>query len=88
MTSHGESLATEHAAADGRIEAALSGWRGLSSAALTAKSTAWLQITSELLVRISDHAQRLHDGAQTYADGEEHSSAQLQNVAVQAAHRS
>lgn len=83
VTGHGESLATEHVTADARIESAQSGWQGLSSAALATKSAAWLQTTSDLLTRMSDHAQGLHNGAHTYAHGEEQNSAQMRDVAAQ-----
>lgn len=83
VTGHGESMATEHATADGRIDSAQSGWQGLSSAALATKSAAWLQTTADLLAQMSNHAQGLHDGAQTYVQGEEHSSAQMRHVAAQ-----
>jgi len=87
VTGYGESMATQHARADERIESAWSGWRGLSSAALATKSAAWLLTTSDLLIRMSDHAQCLHDGAHICAYGEEHSSAQMRDVAARPAHR-
>jgi len=87
VSGHGESMATDHAAADGHIESAQFGWQGLSSAALATKSAAWLLTTSDLLTRMSDHAQRLHGGAHIYAHGEEHSSARMREVAARAAHR-
>ncbi len=88
VSDHGESMATEHAAAHGRIESAQFGWQGLSSAALVTKSTAWLHTTSDLLIRMSDHAQHLHDGAHIYTRGEEHSAAEMRDVATRPARRS
>jgi uncharacterized protein YukE len=82
VTDHGENVATAHAAADGRIETARAGWQGLSAAALATKSVAWTQTTSALLTRMSDHAQGLHGGAQTYSQGEGNSSEAMRAVAA------
>lgn len=83
VTNHGESMATAHAAADGRIESAQTGWQGTSAAALAVKSAAWATTTGTLLTRMSDHAQGLHTGAQGYAEGEERSSQTMQQVAAE-----
>lgn len=87
VTGHGESVAAEHATADGRIADAQSGWSGTSSAALATKATAWTQATAELLTRMFDHAQGLHDAAQAHASGEGQSSARMREVAAEAAGR-
>ncbi|MFN8226474.1 MAG: WXG100 family type VII secretion target [Mycobacterium sp.] len=87
VTAHGESMATEHATADGRIDSALAGWQGMSASVLATTSAGWLQTTTALLTRMSDHAQHLHGGALTYSHGEERSSAQMRDVAARAAAR-
>ena len=81
VTGHGEAVAIAHAVSDTRIESAQAGWQGLSSAALAAKSASWMQTSSSLLTRMADHAQGLHEGAQTYLEGEQQSSAQLRALA-------
>lgn len=83
VSGHGETMATEHAAADGRIAGAQSGWQGVSAAALTAKSAAWSATTGALLTRMSDHAQGLHTGAQAYAEGEARSAEKMEEVAAE-----
>lgn len=60
VTGHGEDVAVEHAAADGRIETAQRGWQGLSALAMSARAEVWQATTSVLLTRMSDHAQGLH----------------------------
>lgn len=62
VTAHGEDLAAAHTAADGRIDAAMSGWQGRSAAALCARAAQWSQHSRALLARIGDHAQALHTG--------------------------
>lgn len=83
VTNHGETVAAEHAAADGRIASAHAGWRGLSAVALVVKSATWTETTAALLSRLSDHAQGLHNGAVVYSEGEAHSTRTMEQVAAQ-----
>ena len=82
VTNHGETLATAHARAGGRIASAQSGWQGTSAAALALKAAAWTATSSALLTRMSDHAQGLHTGAAGYAEGEQHTSQAMKQVAA------
>ncbi len=59
VTGHGEDLAAAHAAADGRLEAAQSGWQGRSAAALGAVTARWAEDGRQLLARLGEHADRL-----------------------------
>jgi uncharacterized protein YukE len=70
VTGHGEDLAAQHSAADGRIEAAQRGWQGLSAVAMSARTEAWRSTTSALLARMSDHAQGLHSTALEFVEME------------------
>ncbi|CAN5315515.1 hypothetical protein BH09ACT8_BH09ACT8_52380 [soil metagenome] len=70
VANHGEDVAMKHAAADSRVETASAGWQGESAAALAAKSAAWIETTSVLLRRMSDHAQGLHASAHGFSEME------------------
>jgi WXG100 family type VII secretion target len=78
VTGHGEDVAMKHSAADGRIESAQSGWQGQSATAMAAKSAAWMETTSVLLTRMSDHAQGLHASARGFSDMEARNSQALE----------
>ncbi len=80
VTGHGEDVATKHAAADGRIEAAQAGWRGLSAAAMSVRAQTWLGTTTALLTRMSDHAQALHASAQGFAQMDAENSRELESL--------
>lgn len=77
VTGHGEDVATKHAAAASRIEAAQAGWQGASALAMTALSQQWLASTSALLTRLVEHAQGLHNSAVGFAEMEQHHSQML-----------
>lgn len=81
VTGHGEDVATIHAAATSRIEAAQSGWQGASALAMTALSAQWVATTTALVSRLSDHAQGLLASAQGFAEMEQRHSHQLQQPA-------
>ncbi|TGD90458.1 hypothetical protein BayCH28_00890 [Mycolicibacterium sp. CH28] len=74
---HGEDVATTHAAAASRIDAALTGWHGDSSLAMSALSEQWVRTTAALLSRLSDHAQGLHASAEGFAEMERRHSEAL-----------
>lgn len=78
VTNHGEDVAAKHAAADSRVEAASSGWQGQSAAAMAAKSATWMETTSALLTRMSDHAQGLHTSAHGFNEMELRNSQALE----------
>ncbi|WP_445169308.1 WXG100 family type VII secretion target [Mycolicibacterium sp. Dal123E01] len=84
VTGHGEDVATEHAAAATRIDAAQGGWQGTSALAMTVLSEQWVATTSTLVGRLSDHAQGLHTSAQGFAEMEQHNSQELQVPAREA----
>jgi uncharacterized protein YukE len=75
VTGHGETLATAHAATDGRIASAAAGWQGASAAALAAKAAAWTTTSSAMLTRLSDRPgpahrrRRLRRGGAAQFDG-------------------
>ena len=73
----GEDLAAQHFAADGRIDAALPGWQGLSATAMGATAEHWTATTGALLARLCDHAQALDAAAEAFADHEHRSAAAL-----------
>lgn len=77
VAGYGEDLAVAHAAADARIAAAQPGWQGRSAAALAVKAARWASISTELLARLSDHAQALHTGAAELWDHEQRSAQAL-----------
>ena len=80
VTGHGEDLAVAHAAADGRIDAALPGWQGQSAAALAAKAATWTHDSRTLLARLSDHAQGLHTSAAEFWAHEQRSAQALNSL--------
>jgi WXG100 family type VII secretion target len=71
VNNQGETLAAEHASTDARIDSAQAGWQGASAPAMSARSTKWMQNSSALLARMSDHSQGLHTAASTFASTEE-----------------
>ncbi|WP_328352738.1 WXG100 family type VII secretion target [Mycobacterium sp. NBC_00419] len=81
VTGHGEDVATKHAAAASRIDAAQAGWQGASAAAMELLAAQWVGTTSALVTRLSDHAQGLHTSAQGFAEMEQRNSQALQEPA-------
>ena len=84
LTNHGDDMASTHALADARTEAAQGGWQGLSAAAMRARSQEWLTTTTTLLTQLSHHAEWLHLGAQTYVAMEGDHAAVIDAVRAQA----
>lgn len=78
VAGHGEDVATKHAAAAGRIDAAQAGWQGASAAAMALLSDEWVATTSALVTRLSDHAQGLHASAQGFTEMEQRNAQALQ----------
>ena len=81
VAGHGEDVASKHAAAASRIDAAQVGWQGASALAMTARSEQWLASTSALLTRLSDHAQGLHTSALGFGEMEQRNSQALEKPA-------
>ncbi|WP_167104981.1 WXG100 family type VII secretion target [Mycobacterium sp. DL592] len=81
VTGHGEDVATTHAAAASRIDAAQAGWQGASAAAMALLSEQWVATTTALVTRLGDHAQALHASANGFADMEQRNSQALQQPA-------
>ncbi|KAA8961774.1 hypothetical protein [Mycobacterium sp.] len=63
----GEDLAMAHVASDDRIQGALSGWAGVSAAAMAAKADAWLVTSQTLLTRVGDHVSALDNDGVAFA---------------------
>jgi hypothetical protein len=82
-TGHGENLASTCAFSDARVESALGGWQGLSSAALAAKSDEWQVRANTLLTRVGEHAQVFHTSASTFTEMTHRHVATLDAVAEQ-----
>lgn len=80
VTGHGEDVAVAHAAADGRIDAALAGWQRRSAAALAAKAAHWSSASRTLLARLCDHAQGLHTSAGEFWAHEQRSAQALNSL--------
>lgn len=78
VNNHGEDVATKHAAAASRIDAAQAGWQGASAAAMALLSDQWVATTSALVTRLSDHAQGLHASAQGFTEMEQRNAQALQ----------
>ncbi len=77
VTACGEDLAAGQLAADGRIYAASTGWRGQSAAALAALADRWAASTDALLARLRDHAATLHASAAGFTEHEQRAAAAL-----------
>lgn len=63
VTGHGEDLAAAFGGADGRVEAAQSGWQGRSAVALAGLAERWASEGRSVVARMADHAVRLHVSA-------------------------
>ena len=77
VTGMAEDVAVGHTAADGRIDAAQSGWQGQSAATLAAKAEQWSQDGRDVVARLSDHAQSLHTSASEFWAHEQRSAQAL-----------
>jgi uncharacterized protein YukE len=63
VSAHGEDLASAHLSSDNRITTVQSGWVGVSAAALSIKTAAWLETSRGWLARVGAHALNLaNDG--------------------------
>ena len=80
VTGHGEDVAMKHSSADSRIESAQTGWQGQSATAMAACSATWLQTTTALLTRLSDHAQGLHNSAHGFSQQDAQTSQALDAI--------
>lgn len=76
-TGYGEELAARHTIVGSRLSAASEGWQGRSAAALIDRAAAWSTRHAELLTRIGEHANHLHDGAYRYFEHEQQRSRAL-----------
>lgn len=63
---HHAEFTQAHAAADGDIEAAQSGWIGSSAAALQAKFAEWQEVTTRLQADIEFHSASIRTAAKGY----------------------
>ncbi|MGY4709205.1 WXG100 family type VII secretion target [Mycolicibacterium sp. CBM1] len=84
VTGHGEDVASTHAVAASRIDAAQGGWQGASAQAMTVLAEKWVATTSALVNRLSDHAQGLHASALDFVEMEQRHSQALQEPAAAA----
>ncbi|MBV9088304.1 MAG: WXG100 family type VII secretion target [Mycobacteriaceae bacterium] len=77
VAAHAVDVAVRHASADARIAAAQAGWIGTSCAAMTAKATAWQEVTATLVGRLQDHANNFHASGQAYQQTDDTSAQSL-----------
>jgi uncharacterized protein YukE len=75
-----EDLATAHLSSDNEIEAAQSGWVGMSGAALSVKAEDWLEKSRTLLTRVGGHAMALNNDAVVFATAEHENVAKMHGV--------
>lgn len=66
VSGHGEDLAAAWVAADGRVDAAQSGWQGRSAAALAGLAERWAAEGRSVVTRMGEHAVRLHVSAREF----------------------
>lgn len=66
MDMHHMDLQAAHAAADGDIESAQTGWTGASAAALQAKLTEWQTTTETLCASVGDHGDSFRVAGHNY----------------------
>jgi len=68
---HADDMRARHVAADGRIEAAMTGIPAGAAAALTGVVEKWQEDTSAIYGRLIDHAHGLRSGAAAYLQADE-----------------
>ena len=78
---HAEAILTGHAQADGRIESAETGLKGLSARVLGVTATNWRQRTTVLGGAVAGHAEALRASGFGFSDMEERYAAVLNGVA-------
>ena len=67
VSAQGEDLASAHLSSDNRITNVQSGWVGASAAALSLKTSTWLETSRGLLARVGAHALDLTNDGIEYA---------------------
>jgi uncharacterized protein YukE len=67
VSAQGDDLASAHLSLDNRIANVQSGWVGASAAALSVKTSTWLEISRGLLARVGAHALDLTNDGIEYA---------------------
>jgi uncharacterized protein YukE len=67
VSAQGDDLASAHLSSDNRITNVQSGWVGASAAALSLKTSTWLETSRGLLARVGAHALDLTNDGIEYA---------------------
>ena len=80
VSAQGEDLASAHLSSDNRITNVQSGWVGSSAAALSVKTSAWLETSRGLLARVGAHALDLTNDGIEYAALERDNAESLRAV--------
>ena len=77
VSAQGEDLASAHLSSDNRITNVQSGWVGASAAALSVKTSTWLETSRRLLTRVGGHALDLNNDGIDFAAMERDSVGRL-----------
>jgi uncharacterized protein YukE len=80
VSAHGEDLASAHVSSDNRITNVQSGWVGASAAALSLKTSTWLETSRGLVARVGAHALDLTNDGIEYAALERDNAENLRAV--------
>jgi uncharacterized protein YukE len=80
VSAQGEDLASAHLSCDNRITNVQSGWVGASAAALSVKTSTWLQTSRGLLARVGAHALDLTNDGIEYAALERDNAEKLRAI--------
>jgi uncharacterized protein YukE len=80
VSAQGEDLASAHLSSDNRITNVQSGWVGASAAALSLKTSTWLETSRGLLARVGAHALDLTNDGIEYAALEHDNAENLRAV--------
>jgi uncharacterized protein YukE len=80
VSAQGDDLASAHLSSDNRITNVQSGWVGASAAALSLKTSTWLETSRGLLARVGAHALDLTNDGIEYAALERDNAENLRAV--------
>jgi uncharacterized protein YukE len=80
VSAQGDDLASAHLSSDNRITDVQSGWVGASAAALSLKTSTWLETSRGLLASIGAHALDLTNDGIEYAALERHNAENLRAI--------
>jgi WXG100 family type VII secretion target len=83
VAQHAEEVEVGHAASQGRVEAAQTGWTGMSAVAMTARAAKWQANSAVLATRLADHRNGLHTSAHGCAATEASNEQNIADVGVE-----